>query len=85
MTTAPRLDTQRSFTGRRTPSWLVGPLQEERHKGLKQGVYDGLMAHAATAMETIGKLIKDPETPASVRAVGACAPLGRAPAVFCLA
>lgn len=61
-------DSNGSFTGRRTPSWLVGPLQEERMRRLKTATHDALMTHAAAAMRVIGELIADPKTPASVRA-----------------
>jgi hypothetical protein len=65
--TTPRY-TQRPFSTGRTPSWITPALQIERVKRLKQGVYDALMANSGDAMRVLGELVKDAETPVSVRA-----------------
>ncbi|MBM0259758.1 hypothetical protein [Micromonospora sp. 4G55] len=57
-----------SFSGGPTPKWLTPVVEEERRKRLKQATFDRLMTHSLRAMEVMGELVNDPETPASVRA-----------------
>jgi hypothetical protein len=57
-----------SFTGGPAPKWLTPAIEAERRKRLKQATHDALMAHTDAAMRVLGELVKNPETPASVRA-----------------
>jgi hypothetical protein len=47
---------------------MTPALQIERTKRLAEATHDALMAHTETAMRVLGELVKDAETPASVRA-----------------
>jgi hypothetical protein len=57
-----------SFTGGPAPKWLTPAIEAERQRRLKEATHDALMAHTEAAMRVLGELVKNPETPASVRA-----------------
>lgn len=56
-----------SFSGA-TPPYLSPVIEEERRKRLKQATYNRLMPHSLVAMDVLGALVKNPKTPAGVRA-----------------